>query len=58
MIESKKLLQEILPEFGCAVINYTDCGIMVDFFYSEEMYEKFKSGLKCKQGMAIYVHSY
>lgn len=54
MLESKTLLQEMLSEFGCTVINYTDSKIMVDFFYSEEMFEKFKSGLKCKQGTAIY----
>jgi len=29
--ESKTLLQEMLSEFGCTVINYKDSKIMVDF---------------------------
>ena len=48
------LLQDMLSEFGCTVINHINNKLMVDFFYSEEMYEKYLSGLECKQGMAMY----
>ena len=48
------LLQDMLSEFGCTVINYTNNKLMVDFFYSEEMYEKYLSGFDCKQGIGMY----
>lgn len=47
-------LQNMLSEFGCTVIDYTNNKIMVDFFYSEKMYEKYLSGFDCKQGIGMY----
>lgn len=52
------LIQEnyykMFSEFGCTVINYTIDKIMVDYFYSETMYQKFLSGLDCRQGIGMY----
>lgn len=47
-------LQEILAEFGCTMLNYTNNKIYVDYFYNEHMYDKFLSGMNCRQGMGIY----
>jgi len=48
-------LQEMLEEFGCIVLNYTNNNLIeVDYFYSEPMYEKFLSGLNCRQGMGLF----
>ncbi len=54
MVDSKRLLQDMISEFGCTIINFIDNKIMVDFFYSEDMYINYLTGLDCKQGMAMY----
>lgn len=51
---NSRLLQERIAENGCTVINYTGNKIMVDTFYSQDMYEKFLQGLDCRQGIGMY----
>jgi len=51
---TSSLLQERLSEFGCTVLNYIGDKIIVDYFYSEAMYEKYLSGFDCKQGSGMY----
>ncbi|MBS4022838.1 MAG: hypothetical protein KGZ79_10545 [Dethiobacter sp.] len=47
-------LQELLADFGCSVLNYSNNKIIVDYFYSESMYEKFLTGVNCRQGMGLH----
>lgn len=47
-------LQEIIGEFGCNVLNYTDNKIVVDHFYSEERYNDFLKGINCRAGMGLF----
>ena len=54
MTDSKKSLQEKFSEFGCTILNFSDDKIIVDYFYNEEMYEKYMSGVNCRQGMGMY----
>lgn len=46
-------LQEMFSDFGCTVLNYTSDKIIVNYFYSEEMYKRFLGGADCMQGMGI-----
>ncbi|MHB9148364.1 MAG: hypothetical protein ACYC2U_08410 [Candidatus Amoebophilus sp.] len=47
-------LQEIIGEFGCTVLNYTKNRIIVDYFYSEKMYNTFLNGINCRAGMGLH----
>ena len=51
---SKKLLQQHLSESGFTVINYTEGRIIAEYFYDQDMYEKYLGGLDCRQGLGIY----
>lgn len=48
------VLQEILGEFGCNILNYTKSKIIVDHFYNEERYNDFLKGINCRQGMGMF----
>lgn len=47
-------LQEILNEFACSIINYTNNKIVVDHFYSEERYNDFLRGINCRAGLGMF----
>jgi hypothetical protein len=47
-------LQEIIGEFGCTVVNYTDNKLVVDHFCSEERYNNFLNGSNCRAGMGLF----
>lgn len=47
-------LQELLNEFGCNILNYTNNKIFVDHFYSEERYNDFLNGLNCRGGQGLF----
>ena len=47
-------LQELLGEFGCTVLNYTNNKISVDHFYNKERYNDFLKGINCRQGMGLF----
>jgi hypothetical protein len=47
-------LQERLTEVTCAVLNYVGSKIEIDYFYNEDMYNMFLSGVNCRQGMGLY----
>lgn len=47
-------LQELLGEFGCSVLNYSNNKISVDHFYNEERYNDFLNGSNCRQGMGLF----
>lgn len=48
------MLQEILPQFGCNILNYKNNRIEVDHFFSVERYLDFKKGVNCRQGMGLF----
>ncbi len=48
------LLQEILNEFACSVLNHTNNKIYVWHFYSEERYVDFLKGSKCWGGQGLF----
>ncbi len=48
------LLQQRINEVGCSVLNYINNRIEIDVFYSEEMYNKYLSGVDCKMGAGLY----
>jgi hypothetical protein len=47
-------LQEIINDFGCAVLNYTNNKIYVDYFYSENGYNNYLNGINCRQGQGLH----
>ena len=47
-------LQELIGEFGCTVLNYTNNKISVDHFYNEERYNDYLKGINCRQGMGLF----
>lgn len=51
---TKKLLQQHLGESGITVVNYTKGRIEAEYFYNQDMYEKYLGGLNCRQGLGIY----
>lgn len=48
------MLQEVLGDFSCSVLNYTNNKIHVDNFYSEERYNDFLNGLNCRGGQRLF----
>lgn len=46
-------LQKLIGQFGCSVLNYTEDKLIVNYFYSEEMYNKYLHGVDCMQGMGV-----
>lgn len=48
------MLQEVLGDFACSVLNYTNNKIHVDNFYSEERYNDFLNGLNCRGGQGLF----
>lgn len=54
MVMSKTQLQELLNEFGCTILNYSNGSIYVDHFYNEDRYIDFLNGVSCKQGVGLF----
>jgi hypothetical protein len=47
-------LQEILGDFACSVLNYTNNKIVADHFFSEERYNDFLTGKNCRAGQGLF----
>ncbi len=48
------MLQEILGDFDCSVLNYSNNKIHVDHFLSEERYGDFLKGINCRAGQGLF----
>ncbi len=48
------MLQEVLGDFACSVINYTNNKVYVNNFFSEERYEDFLNGVNCRAGQGLF----
>lgn len=48
------MLQEVINEFACTVLNYTNNKIYVDHFYSEDRYQDYLTGLNCVGGQGLF----
>lgn len=52
--KNSKLLNEVINEAGCVVIDQIGDSLLVDLFASRERYFDYLNGINCKQGAGIF----